>query len=215
MTDKEAITVLKNHISPYDDCMADNEVNQAIRLAIKALEERPQGDLISRKQVLKELMAHQYSQDFCKEHGIEYSINSSMVRIIVNRAQTVEPEKIAVANVTFDKEQLEEIVEKAKDEVLAVALDANERPQGEWIPISEKLPDERDWYLGLFKEPDTGFIGIPYICDYVGEITKGTTKEGWILRHCTDVDNASDYFRNLICVAWQPLPEPYKKGGAE
>lgn len=38
MTNKEAITVLKKHISPYDDCKADNEANQAIRLAIKALE---------------------------------------------------------------------------------------------------------------------------------------------------------------------------------
>jgi hypothetical protein len=87
--------------------------------------------------------------------------------------------------------------------------------RGEWIPVSERLPQVRDWYLGLFKESDTDFIGIPYICDYVGEVTKGTTNEGWILRHCTDVDNASDYFRNLICVAWQPLPESYKKGGAK
>ena len=48
-------------------------------------------DCISRKQVLDELMAHQYSQDFCKEHSIEYSINNSMVRIIVNGVQAVEP----------------------------------------------------------------------------------------------------------------------------
>ena len=44
MTNKEAIEVLINHISPYDDCKADNEANQAIRLAIKALEARPQGE---------------------------------------------------------------------------------------------------------------------------------------------------------------------------
>ena len=53
MTNKEAIEVLKNHISPYDNCKADNEANQAIRLAIKALEERPKGDAISRS-ALKE-----------------------------------------------------------------------------------------------------------------------------------------------------------------
>lgn len=41
MTNEEAIEVLKNHISPYDNCKADNEANQAIRLAIKALEEKP------------------------------------------------------------------------------------------------------------------------------------------------------------------------------
>ena len=94
-------------------------------------------------------------------------------------------------------------------------MDLRPRPQGEWIPVSERLPNDRDWYLGIFKEPDTDFIGIPYICVYIGEVTKGTTNEGWILRHCTDVDNPSDYFRNLICVAWQPLPEPYKKGDAD
>lgn len=55
--------------------------------------ETVEGDLISREQVLKELMAHQYSKDFCIEHGIEYSINSSMVRIIVNGAQAVERPK--------------------------------------------------------------------------------------------------------------------------
>lgn len=47
---------------------------------------------------------------------------------VIDNAPTVEPEKIAVANVTFDKEQLEEIVEKAKAEVLA----SIERPQSEW-----------------------------------------------------------------------------------
>lgn len=87
--------------------------------------------------------------------------------------------------------------------------------QGEWIPVNERLPADRDWYLGVFREPDTGFIGLPYICDYVGEITKGTTKEGWILRGFTDIDDVVDYMRSLECVAWQPLPEPYKKGGAE
>lgn len=100
-------------------------------------------------------------------------------------------------------------------QAINLAINAlEESKQGEWIPVSERLPESRDWYLGLFKEPDTDFIGIPYICDYVGKVTKGTTNEGWILRHCTDVDTVPDYFRNLVCVAWQPLPEPYKKGGA-
>ena len=112
----------------------------------------------------------------------------------------------------YSGEELANAILDAIDNAEAVA---SEKTQGEWIPVSERLPESRDWYLGLFKEPDTDFIGIPYICDYVGEVTKGTTNEGWILRHCTDVDTASDYFRNLICIAWQPLPEPYKKGGAE
>lgn len=49
MTNKEAIDILKSHISIYDCCKADHEANEAIRLAIKALEERPQGEWINRE----------------------------------------------------------------------------------------------------------------------------------------------------------------------
>ena len=48
---------------------------------------------------------------------------------LINNAPTIEPETKVVANVTFNKEQLEEIVEKAKTDILAQI----ERPQGEWI----------------------------------------------------------------------------------
>ena len=86
-----------------------------------------------------------------------------------------------------------------------------ELPNGGWIPVSERLPKDRDWYLGIFKEPDTGWINpLPFICDYVGSETKATTKEYWILRGFTDRDEHIDYYFNLECVAWMPLPKPYK-----
>lgn len=87
-----------------------------------------------------------------------------------------------------------------------------DRPQGKWIPCSERLPEKRDWYLGIFKEPDTGWINpLPFICDYLlGMKTKYTTKEGWILKDCTDREEHIDYYFNLECVAWMPLPQPYK-----
>jgi len=85
------------------------------------------------------------------------------------------------------------------------------REQTRWIPCSERLPKERGWYLGIFKEPDTGWINpLPFICDYVGHETKATTKEHWILRGCTDRGEHIDYYFNLECVAWRPLPESYK-----
>ncbi len=81
-----------------------------------------------------------------------------------------------------------------------------------WIPTSEKLPNDRDWYLGIFKEPDTGWINpLPFICDYVGSETKATTKEHWILRGFTDMDEHIDYYFNLECVAWMPLPKTYSE----
>ena len=116
---------------------------------------------------------------------------------------------------SFAQAEGNECLECAKDyEQIAEWLEALKeyRKADRWnyIHSKEDLPKERDWYLGLFKEPDTDFIGLPYICDYVGKVTEGTTTEGWILRHCTDVDNVIDYFRNLICVAWKPLPKSYE-----
>ena len=81
-----------------------------------------------------------------------------------------------------------------------------------WIPVSERLPNDRDWYLGIFQEADTGWINpLPYICEYVGHETAGTTKGYWILRGFTDIDNPLDFYKNLECVAWTNLPEPYKE----
>lgn len=83
--------------------------------------------------------------------------------------------------------------------------DAMEKKQ-RWIPANEKLPTNRDWYLGIFREPDTGWINpIPYVCDYVGERTIATTYDGWILHHCTDQDVTCEYYKKLQCVAWMPL----------
>jgi len=91
-----------------------------------------------------------------------------------------------------------------------VSMLPSEQPQ-RWISVTEDTPKKRDWYLGIFKEPDTGWINpLPFICDYVGRETKATTKEGWILRGYTEREEHIDYYFNLECVAWMPLPESYK-----
>jgi hypothetical protein len=90
-------------------------------------------------------------------------------------------------------------------------VDREYQEPNKWIPVSERLPKDRDWYLGIFKEPDTGWVNpIPFICDYVGSKTKATTKEYWILRGFTDRDEHIDYYFNLECVAWRELPEQRK-----
>ena len=77
-----------------------------------------------------------------------------------------------------------------------------------WTPVAEALPKDRDWYLGIFMESDTEYvIPVPYVCDYVGRETPITTKDFWILR---DIDEPHEYHKNLKCVAWMPLPEPWK-----
>ena len=100
---------------------------------------------------------------------------------------------------------------------LAIKALEQEPKTGRWIPCSERLPEERDWYLAVFEEVDTGFIGIPYIADYLmGSHTKFTTEDGWIIHNCTDIENEyTEYYKKLRCVAWQPLPEPYKAGSED
>ena len=82
--------------------------------------------------------------------------------------------------VKFDKEQLQELVDKTKAEVLAsIEL-------GEWIPVSERLPEKKGYFL-------TSTVFNDVYCDF------------W---------NGEEFERTEMILAWMPLPEPYKKGGA-
>lgn len=98
-------------------------------------------------------------------------------------------------------------------EAMLIVQEVAEQYNNGWIPCSERLPEERDWYLAVFEEVDTGFIGLPYIAEYLmGKHTIATTEDGWIIYNCTDREDASsEYYKKLRCVAWQPLPEPYKE----
>ena len=76
---------------------------------------------------------------------------------------------------------------------------------GGWIPVKERLPEEREWYLAVFKETDTGFQLIPRVADYIGH---GKNKWRFI-----DEDGLVQEYRDILeCIAWMPLPEPYKEG---
>ena len=101
------------------------------------------------------------------------------------------------------KGELAELVNNAADTIERLST---------WIPIAERLPKDRDWYLGIFRESNTGWINpIPYVCMYRRESSQYTTADGWILKNIADYDSIMNYFRNLECVAWMPLPEPYKE----
>lgn len=68
-----------------------------------------------------------------------------------------------------------------------------EQPQGEWIPVSERLPEEgQDVLVCLIYKDTTHFA-----------VTRLLNNKHWLC------------FSDVEVIAWQPLPEPYKKGGAE
>lgn len=86
-------------------------------------------------------------------------------------------------------------------EIIANGTPYEENPQGgEWIPVSERLPDEHGYYL---VTTDGSHNAIIDIAEY-GKFYRKPENE-YVL----------EWNKASRVIAWQPLPEPYKKGGAE
>jgi hypothetical protein len=79
-----------------------------------------------------------------------------------------------------------------------------------WIPVSEKMPDKRDWCLAVFRESDTEYQLIPRVAEFMNRPDdEHATADGW---HIIDFfEGSKEYIKLLKCVAWMPLPEPYKE----
>jgi len=78
--------------------------------------------------------------------------------------------------------------------------------QGEWIPVSKRLPKEED-YRPCYGLPD-GCV--------MWQTDNGVVGFGW---YYNSTKCWSDIYDHPITagkvIAWQPLPESYKEGGAE
>jgi len=85
-------------------------------------------------------------------------------------------------------------------EVYKYAKKDFEPKQGEWIPVSERLPEEHGYYLVTTDGSHTAVIDI---AEY-GKFFRKPENE-YVL----------EWNKASRVIAWQPLPEPYKKGGAE
>lgn len=144
---------------------------------IKVLEEKPQGDLVSRKWLTDAIRN--------RRTYLSYEDAKDVIDLIDN-APTVYPK------------------------------------QGEWILVSERLPDDLEpvnitW---INHEPEPYYKEIkdkPFTA--TGVYFNGQWY--WWSTLCTDMlaeysHNFDDIIDKAIeIVAWQPLPEPYKKGGAK
>lgn len=105
MTNKEAIEVINNRMNTY---LCTGEDLQALDLAVKALEERPAGDLISRE-ALKKVILARLDDDEARV--------SEIVKEEIDNAPAVEP---PVWQIEFLKRLYEKV-----------------RPAGEWIREDE------------------------------------------------------------------------------
>lgn len=104
----------------------------------------------------------------------------------IDNAPTIMPKEFEpLAKAIIDV--LPAIVEKT----VPAIVEKIERPTGEWIPVSERLPDYSGLYLVSIDELVT-------VADFIGgEHFMRLEVRGGVL---IDVD------------AWMPLPEPYKEG---
>lgn len=105
-----------------------------------------------------------------------------------------------------------ELERRRKKEVKTIII-----PRGEWIPCSERLPEEEGNYLvtfGAFAETingeevifgdiDGSVSEIGYGC-YERDVFWNPTAFGWY-----DLATATPFDKRAI-IAWMPLPEPWK-----
>lgn len=102
----------------------------------------------------------------------------------------------AVENITWEEPSYSDslnVLTEVREKVRALPSVEN---KGEWIPVSERLPEiHQDVLLSLRSlDVEVGFRAEtePYF-------------------YCHGADGC--YIEPQNVIAWQPLPEPYKKGG--
>lgn len=74
-----------------------------------------------------------------------------------------------------------------------------ERPKGKWIPVRERLPEDRELILFSTKTDRV----------FQGKFFEDNTDRQWYSFR----DDAWAW--NNVVTAWQPLPEPYKEADNE
>ena len=84
-------------------------------------------------------------------------------------------------------------------EALSLAIEALQEQERNWIPVTERLPEEGYGVLATVngKHNNTTFIDALEIAEYDSD-------EGWIIEGYLD-------WINPDVTAWMPLPEPYKE----
>lgn len=75
------------------------------------------------------------------------------------------------------------------------------QPEQRWIPVSERLPDKRGFYLVTEKEYRVG--DKKHSGKFETKVSFVEFREKW---------NRASFFE---ITAWMPLPEPYQEGGEQ
>ena len=109
---------------------------------------------------------------------------------------------------------IEHYFSKAEEEALDLAIKAleeSERSQDVWIPVCERSPEEK-WFNP--SGSDFGFDFEEVLCTTIWGNVRAY-KFGKPIGHDKPHFWLGGRIMDEYVTAWQPLPEPYKEGGAE
>lgn len=115
------------------------------------------------------------------------------------------------------REQVNEALQEMKESILRII---DEQPKTDWIPCEVEMPKEHDSIFAKLKGTDKWKSSMfEKVSDVVNVTIEDQNGKGVTVHACTtDGKWSCDLLRvnkSYRVTAWQPLPQPYKKEGAE
>ena len=206
MSREEAIEKIKMILAECTEdedavCYVTFDDADALDMAIKALEQEPCEEAISKAgvfEILGNLMSIPYDFD---RPITEKDVSESMDEI--RNLPSVTP-ATCIAEVTFCKDDLQEIVDEKVEELA-------QHMERRWIPCSERLPEKCGQYLVTRGHKSCGNLwNRVYIVNYSHLMGLCKEKIWW----SGDVGKI-DFESYDDVLAWRPLPKPYETESEE
>ena len=183
MTNEEAIRYFKRHI--------DLISREAEEMAIKALEQQPCDDAISRDFRIGDEVRIIGSDPIYDDCDVGW--------VIRNASEKVKTMYVMRNDGSADEEAKAEWYKTGRHNAMLAevikALPSVTQKSGKWIPVSEKLPEDKTYVLTTIKVPNR-----------IAHARSSWYECGFFHNDNGDTWRATD----MEVKAWMPLPEPYK-----